>query len=344
MHSFQRRLDVINLIPKSPKSITSSEIRERLAQYGYYNLCPRTIQRDLVEIEKIGIFGVEADETTKPYRWSVNSSWRHLSLSFMDANTAIAFATLKRVSSSLLPDHINEELVAYFEQADNILQNESKHALEDWLNSVAFLNDHQPIIPPKIDGTVLRELKKAVFDKKKISCEIQRQLDLNNVAMWKTYDQVNPLGLVWQGQVPFFVCTYGQLDKSYYLVPVTRVRNIVHTDELCFVPKSFDINLIKLKKRNNKSYLNKEIKLVLKARKDSSFVLYDAQLSKEQTITANKDSLYVTITATVIDTPEFRKLVKSFGSSLEVLEPEYLRKHLKSYYKELAAIYENEHH
>lgn len=341
MHSFQRRLDIINLIPKSPKSISSTEIRERLAQYGYYNLCPRTIQRDLVEIEKIGIFGVEPDETTKPYRWAVNSSWRHLSLSFMDANIAIAFATLKRVSSSLLPDHINEELADYFEQANNILQNESKHALEDWLNSVAFLNDYQPIIPPKIDVTVLSELKKAVFDKKKISCEIKRQLDLDKVAVWKTYDQVNPLGLVWQGQLPFFVCSYGQLDNSYYLVPVSRIRNIIRTDELCFVPKSLDINRIKLKKRNNKSYLNKEMKLVLKARKDSSFVLYDAQLSKDQTITASNDPLYVTITTTVIDTPEIRKLVKSFGSSLEVLEPEYLRKHLKEYYKELASIYGN---
>ena len=58
MPSFQRRLDLLDYVPRYPQKITTKRLLNLLTQTGHSQLTIRTIQRDLESIEKLGWFGL----------------------------------------------------------------------------------------------------------------------------------------------------------------------------------------------------------------------------------------------------------------------------------------------
>jgi len=98
-------------VPSAPRKVSSRQIFENLQNCGHHNIDMRTVQRDLVSLENIGLFGLDVDKRSKPYGWFINANFKKLNLSLMDGNTALAFkvleqsgATLPNGSSSLTGD------------------------------------------------------------------------------------------------------------------------------------------------------------------------------------------------------------------------------------------------
>ncbi len=173
MSAFQRKLDILQFVPSAPRKVSSRQIFENLQNCGHHNIDMRTVQRDLVSLENIGLFGLDVD---KP---------------------ALAFKVLEQ-SGATLPNSTLKEMQLYFAKASQVLEQDSDSLLTNWLRSVADSQVSQPLIPPEIDATSFERLKSAIFFKKQISADIKRIFSGGNEMVWKHYDRVNPMGLVKQ--------------------------------------------------------------------------------------------------------------------------------------------------
>lgn len=71
---FYRYITILQSIPSYPRYITTPELLQLLEQRGIY-LTQRSIQRDLSERLSLH-FPILCDETTRPYRWSLDYQYQ----------------------------------------------------------------------------------------------------------------------------------------------------------------------------------------------------------------------------------------------------------------------------
>jgi len=65
--SFKRLMRLLQLLPRAPQYIDTSQLEEELTADGI-RATRRTLQRDLVSLERMG-FAIECIDAAKPYRW-----------------------------------------------------------------------------------------------------------------------------------------------------------------------------------------------------------------------------------------------------------------------------------
>ena len=339
MLSFQRRLDLLDHIPRYPNKITTRQLLDLLEANGHESLIIRKVQRDLEAIESMGMFGLEVDKRSKPYGWSINLNWKKLNISLMDANSALAFSTLKEVAGTLLPESTLDDLSPYFEKADIIINSEKSPLISHWKKSVALINSNNPVSLPLPDKEALTKIKKAIFHKKQISADLKRYLLPNKDPIWKRYQHINPLGLIQREHIVTLICSIGTFHKKIYKFPIAFIKNVIIDDTDVQIPKHFDFEQIKNSYfRSNVSH--KEISLSLLARKDSYFVMSNGKFSDNQLTIETENSDIVKITATVEDNPKLRAFLRGLGNTIEVLEPSSLRQYFKELAQELLTKYQ----
>ncbi|TWX50217.1 helix-turn-helix transcriptional regulator [Colwellia hornerae] len=329
--SFQRKLDLLDHIPRYPQKISTRQLLNRLESDGHEYLMIRKVQRDLESLEKLGMFGLEVDKRSKPYGWSINLNWKKLNISLMDANSALAFSTLKEVANELLPVSTLDDLSAYFTKAQTILASEKSPLISHWKRSVALISSNNPVFLPMPDKLALSEIKQAIFHKKQINADLKRYLVANQNPLWKRYRKINPLGLVQRENIMTLVCSFGSFHQKVYKFPIAFIKNVEVTDDKCRPPTDYDFEIIKQSYFSSNSTSN-EIALCLLIRKDSPFILSNGQFNQDQTITETDQVEMVKLNATVSDTPKLKAFLRGMGNTIEVLEPLYLRE----YFKELA--------
>jgi hypothetical protein len=337
--SFQRRLDLLDHIPRYPNKISTRQLLELLEANGHENLIIRKVQRDLEAIEALGMFGLEVDKRSKPYGWSVNINWRKLNISLMDANSALAFSTLKEVAGTLLPESTLDDLSPYFEKAEVIINSEKSPLISHWKNSVALINGNNPVTLPLPDEEALSKIKQAIFYKKQISADLKRYLISNKAPFWKRYQHINPLGIIQRENALTLICCIGSFHQKIYKFPIAFIKGVEIDDVDVKVPKHFNFE------RTKNSYFksnvtHKEISLSILARKDSYFVMRNGKFNDNQVIVETDDPDIVKINATVEDNPKLRAFLRGLGSSIEVLEPSSLREYFKDLAQELLAKYQ----
>jgi len=337
--SFQRRLDLLDHIPRYPNKISTRQLLDLLEANGHENLIIRKVQRDLEAIEALGMFGLEVDKRSKPYGWSINLNWKKLNISLMDANSALAFSTLKEVAGTLLPESTLDDLSAYFDKAEVIINSEKSPLISHWKNSVALINSNNPVSLPLPDEEALSKIKQAIYFKKQISADLKRYLLPNKEAIWKRYQHVNPLGLIQRENIVTLICSLGSFHQKIYKFPIAFIKGVEIDDVDVKVPKHFNFEQIKNSYfRSNVKH--KEISLSILARKDSYFVMSNGKFSDNQTTIETENSEIVKISATVEDNPKLRAFLRGLGNTIEVLEPSSLRQYFKELAQELLTKYQ----
>lgn len=336
MSAFQRKLDILQFVPSAPRKVSSRQIYENLQNCGHQYIDMRTIQRDLVNLETIGLFGLEVDKRSKPYGWFISANFKKLNVSLMDGNTALAFRVLQQ-SGATLPNTTLHELQPYFAKASQILDKDSDSLLTHWLKSVADSQVSQPLLPPAIDADSFERLKTAIFFKKQISADIKRFFNAGNATVWKHYDKVNPMGLVKQDGRQLFVCTFGSLHKRRYALPLQSIRNVAITDDDC--QQSFgEREHVQTLTANKKT----EIQLKLLVNNNALFLLHGYKLSEDQTISPAHTTGKSLITATVNDNNKLRAFLRGLGDNIEVIAPQKLRHYFFELSKALFTKYSSE--
>lgn len=336
MSAFQRKLDILQFVPAFPRKVSSRQIFENLKNCGHDNIDMRTIQRDLVNLEKVGLFGLEVDKRSKPFGWFINAYFKKLNLSLMDGNTALAFKVLEQ-SGATLPNTTLKELQPYFSKANQILEQDSDSLLAHWLHSVTDYHFAPPLLPPEIDATAFENIKTAIFFKKQISADIKRIFNGGKRRVWKHYDKVNPMGLIKQDGRQLFVCTFGSLHRRRYVLPLQFVKNVTISEN--DVQQSLgNFEGVPLVRLHNKS----EIKLKLLVANNALFLLHGYKLSSDQEIFNSDDANKSILVATVKDTNKLRAFLRGLGENIEVLEPESIRDYFSCLAKRLYKTYHNE--
>lgn len=335
MSAFQRKLDIIQFIPRHPRKVTSRQILTRLKESGHDHVDMRTVQRDLSSLVNIGLFGLEVDKRSKPYGWYISACFKKLNLSLMDSNTALAFRTLEQSGISALPNTTVDELKPYFEKARLVLAQDPDSLHQHWIKSISNINPSQPLLVPDIEQKTLNDIKSALFFKKQINAEIKRLLGSAVKPVWKRYDRINPIGLLSLDRCPVLICTFGSMHKKQYSLPVNFIKNVMITGNDSVLESDSDLETIV----KSKGQSLEEISLKMLIDANALFLLHDYKLAEDQTICASIFPGKVMLMATVKNDKKLRAFLRGLGDSVEIIEPAILREYFTEVSRALHKIY-----
>ena len=83
-----RYLTMLRMVPRYPRTITTTELSKRLEERGY-SIAIRTIQRDL---EKLSVeFPLIVDESSRPHQWSFDRETTMDIIPALDLPAALTF-------------------------------------------------------------------------------------------------------------------------------------------------------------------------------------------------------------------------------------------------------------
>jgi predicted DNA-binding transcriptional regulator YafY len=330
--NFPRLLETLQLIPTRDK-ISTSMLRDRLENLGH-KVSARTVQRDL---ESLTIpFGLECDTRNKPYGWYWAKENKRITVPGMDAGQALSLRLLQIYLINLLPESTVQELLPYFEEASNKLnQHYGNTAVQRWLDKVAIVPAAQPLLPPPV--------KRAVHDTVTQGLLSERQLDIKYTSPGGKQAKsatVHPLGLVQHGVVQYLVATFFEYDDPR-LLPLHRIKSATLLGAPSNTPLGFTL----------KRYIEqgafgfgpqsgnaKPIRLVAVFGPQSGAHLLESQLSTDQTVQELADGR-LRFTATVPHTERLIWWLLSFGPFVKVEKPLTLRREVASRLREGAAQY-----
>jgi hypothetical protein len=114
-----RQWELLRLVPREPRSITTAEIRSRLAEHGY-EADVRTIQRDLTTLEAKFPLICRVDGRTNHWSWARQHPG--LEVPRLETPTAITLLFVRDYLLPLLPKSISSELAPYFDKAKEVLK------------------------------------------------------------------------------------------------------------------------------------------------------------------------------------------------------------------------------
>lgn len=312
-----RYIEVLKLLSRDRK-LSSSEMHQRLVERGYH-ISKRTIERDL---QMLSIpFGLEADDRSKPFGWKYASNVSVSLFPGLSEPEALSFLMLKQFSDRLLPTSICEDLKPYFKEASRKLSAEvSKSAVRDWPGKVRSIEPHQPLLRPKINPQVQKEVYAALLRGKQISITYGQE-DA------REYAPVNLLGLVENGPVLYLVVTFFEY-QDIRLLALHRIESASMLEFDVNRPPGFDLDAYIASGAFGFGGDAKEIKLEIRLFNGRGRHLLETPLSTDQDVRKIDEST-LEITATLLDTRRLRWWLLGFGGDIEVVGPAPLRKDIR---------------
>lgn len=332
MDSLLRYVDMLCLIPKEPKSISTPEILKKLQSTGYdVNL--RTVQRDLIKLASSPLFPLSNTENTKPLRWFWIDNTSHLQFPMMSTDEALTFKLAEMFLKPLLPPSVRSRLSGYFDLADKRLE-ESK--FEDWIDKVGIIPNNLSLLPAEIEPSVLAVVYEALLKNQRFKATYQ---PLHHPE--KVYE-ISPLGLVFRDNVIYLVATLFNYTDIKQLV-LHRFKNAELSDRIVNSPKGFVLKDYIEQGRFNYPVDNnlQSISLKLKVGRLIKQLLQESPLCSEQRITEIDEENYL-IAAVVNNTEQLHWWIHSFGNRVEVLEPLELREQFAKTSQALYAMYNHQ--
>lgn len=313
MSTAYRQCLMLRMIPRLPRKIATSHIKEKLHEYGI-NVDLRTIQRDLNTFSDL--FPLTCD-SQNPKGWSWAKDGVVFDIPQMDTMTAMSFRMVEEFLSPLMPPATLRGLEAHFKQAENVLDALRKA----WPDKIRILNRSQPLAAPNIDNRVLETVYECLLEGKRFSAVYKRRGETSPVEY-----TVNPLGIVMVDTIIYLVCTMRSYNllKDVKQISLHRILSAEKTNEDGIVPEGFNLQGYINSGAFNYLQSDKTIKLKAVFNKKISLHLLETALSDDQTI-SDVDTEHVIVKATVLDTAQLRWWLLGFGENVEVLEPDSLR-------------------
>lgn len=330
--TLQRQWMMLKYIPRLPDKVDAARIKAHLDENGYY-ISKRSIERDLKAISEDGIFPIEKDGRNKPYGWYWPKNCKPIDIPGMDSLTALSYVLIEQHIRDILPVSIAAGLDPYFSHARAVLKGGSGASKLSYLPEKIRLLDRGPMRkPPEVAGEITEAVHQALLHGQKISVKYLPSAKDEHESY-----EINPLGLVFKGRVPYLVCTLlGQSDIKQ--LPLHRFSQANLLSEKLVIPDGF--NLDEYINRGEFSYLLGDKQIRFKAIISDYLVrhLSEEPLSEDQKIVRGKDGRY-TLSASIEDSHELRWWILSFGSSIEVEKPESLRKEISETANDMCKLY-----
>jgi predicted DNA-binding transcriptional regulator YafY len=310
LETLQLCLEVLRRIPKRG-TVTATELREQLHDAGFERE-PRTIQRLLESLSDpdANSFGIERDDSSKPYRYRWKDTAQGLSLPGLTTQESLLLTLAEQQLRSLLPARLMKSMDGFFTQARGQLEDKGSSEPErQWLDKVRVVSTSQPLLPPKVDAEVFRQVSDALYANQWL------EVDYKNADGKRATSKVMPLGLAQQGPRMYLVCRYDGYDNERCLAlhRMTSAKASTLTFER---PKEFDLEQFDSDGRFGYGD-GKLISLCFRIEKSAGLHVVECPLSTDQQVVELDDKYE--ITATVVDSAMLDWWLQGFGNAVTVI-------------------------
>lgn len=321
-----RQLAMLRLIPKHPRKIAVSDLRDKLAERGY-PVTRRTIERDLLSLA--GMFGLVRDDE-KPAGWSFLAREELILIPSLDPQSALTFKLVEFHLAKLLPRPTLSALNPYFKAADGVL---SAHGpLSRWKGKVRILPRGQALIPPKIDGRIQGVVYDALLEEKRLSFRYKPR----GQSEAKEYE-ASPLGLVVRDQLIYLLCTCWEYEDARQFA-LHRIEAARILEKPASQSRGFTLDQYIAEGGFGYPVSDKPIRLKVRMTRGAALHLHESPLAEDQRLTGQGEE-HELLTATVLDTAELRWWLLGFGDGVEVLAPAHLRREFSAIATAMAGQY-----
>ena len=320
-----RQWELLRLVPREPRSITTAEIKGRLAEHGY-DADVRTIQRDLTTLEAKFPLICRAEGRTNHWSWT-----RHhpgLDIPRLETPTAITLLLVRDYLLPLLPKSIGNELAPYFEKAKEVLKGTS---LEQWGRRVRMIRRGPVLKAPTVAPGVLDAVYQALLEGRQLEADYR-----SREAAEAKRRRIHPLGLVTKEDVLYLVATLGDHQDVRQLA-LHRMSRAEALELPAKAPPGFTLKAYIEEERFAYPVDEEKIRLVAAFDEKTAAHLYEREISADQRLERREHD--VVLRATVPNTSELRWWLLGFGDRVEVLEPPSLRAEFRAMAFELAKRY-----
>ena len=309
-----RYLTMLRMVPRHPRSITTTELAERLEEHDF-SVTMRSIQRDL---EKLSVdFPLTVDEDSRPYRWSFDRNATMDIIPELDLPAALTFELARAYLSPMLPPRTLSHLRPHFAEAHRTLLRE-KNPLGQWPNRVRVINRGLGGQRPAIDADVLEIVTEALL------CEYRCKLTYQ-ARNWPEPEKivVHPFGLIFRDPNVYLIGTIEGREGIRQLV-LHRATTGELAEEPVERPEDFDLDLYIRSGAMGILRSNEPVYLKLRCDKPALNHLIESPLGFDQITTEINDTTFE-IAVTVGDTQDLRWWLTAQAVHLDILEPDWLK-------------------
>lgn len=311
-----RQWQMLRMIPRHPHKVTARNLHEKLVAENF-NITKRTVERDLLSLSEM--FPLVSDERDRPYGWSWSKDAPLFNLPGLSQTEALTLAMVEQHLNGLLPSSTLQQLQPYFDAAKQHLDNipQSKHT-RSWLNKVRTVSPSQPLLPPQIKPKVQQTVFEALLT--------DHQLEINYIKRGKKTAvayRIHPAAIVQRDHVSYLYCRFADYEDLRILA-LHRIQSAKMLEEPSNIPADFSIDEM-IESGQFGFCSNGLITLEAILYKGMVDILSETPLSSDQTLTELEDAA-VRLVATVPDTLQLKWWILGLGDSIEVLQPETLRR------------------
>ena len=341
-HSILRYLAMLQFIPRGPESKSTKEIFEAIGIDGLgYDVSLKTIQRDLMKLMDDD-YCLIYEEKDGGYYWSYlpgSPTW--VFPAGMEEYVALSVVMADKFLTPIMPDAFNA--MPSFKSAQDrisisrIAQNKTSkrdNYVSQWIDKVHVMSLEFVRPTPSIDP----EIKETVYSAVEFDQFLWiRYQDFDEVTGY----YIHPLGLIYRGHV---VCLIGMDDedrsiRSFALHRIVDVADIIKDRDVKHArPAGFNLATYAEKEFGLGREKTDTLLITLWLDKDAAAELEDSPIAEGQDLKPMKGGGFK-LMATVPNSLELRRFIRSFGAQVEVLGPKVLRKEFASTADTLAKLY-----
>ena len=117
-----RQISMLELIPRAPRKTYTKKLKAQLSDRGY-EVDERTIQRDLVSLERV--LPLICDARDRPYGWSWAETGLGIQAPAMDPIEALTMSLAHQYLEPLMPSASFNRINIFFKRANETLKESS---------------------------------------------------------------------------------------------------------------------------------------------------------------------------------------------------------------------------
>ncbi len=328
-------LDLLTLIPVSPRAIDAQTLTRQLRDRGHVRDA-RTVQRTLKDIQS-QYPSLDCRDASRPYGWCWSAKALPITVPAMTLDQAIVLTLAKRVLPGAVPGSVERAIAPYFEAAHATLRREvnaSKAA--KWPKKVAFSSLVFALRPTQIKHSVMTAITHAVIE--------ERWLDIRyrNANDFVTESRVRPLGLIVEGSRSYLAAQFEGFDAPTHLpraLALLRIERANVTDETFAYPTDFSLDEFVASQATGWG-TGQQIRVTLSVRPFLGRLLAESPMSDDQILTRGEDDDHTwKVEATVAESNRLIWWLLSFGAGVQVLSPLRLRERVVTELRAAAKLY-----
>lgn len=325
--TFHRLLRILAMIPRAPKWIDVDTIAKNLAAE---DLEPekRTLQRDLLKLERMGL-GLElVNPDERPYQWRFSPTASTLFLPGLDPQAALALRLVELHMERLVPKSTMRALQPALQAARAALEGKP---VARWLDRVRMTSRSQALLPPKVDGAVVSAVHEALLEGRQLKARYKKPS-----ADEPTEFILHPLGLAYRDWSGSLVATAWDFqDPRVYPLHRFAAAEVLPAKAVA----KGDFNLDEYIASGALGFpVGADIDVALLFDERPGALIQETPLAADQRVTVHTDRR-VLVQARVPDTIVLRAWILGHGPTVEVKKPAALRKAIAEQHRKAAARY-----